>query len=67
MKSMFAMLFLGALAIASAGRSTAVSAAPAPTVAPQFGDCRWYCGSKSFTTRAACQAACTNDFCEQIC
>lgn len=48
---------------ATAARPAASAARPAP----QFGSCRWYCGSRSFTTRATCQAACPTDFCEQIC
>lgn len=33
---------------------------------PEFGGCRWYCGSKSYTTRSQCQANCAFQ-CEDIC
>lgn len=64
MKSLFAMLFLCTLTIATAAtRPAPVSAAPA---APQFGSCRWYCGSTSFLTQSACQQACPIE-CDEIC
>lgn len=70
-RSLMASLFLVAMcAIASGSRATppaTSSATPASATAPQFGACRWYCGSKSFTTLGACQAACSNDVCEEIC
>lgn len=31
-----------------------------------WGTCRWYCGSKSYSTAAACDAACSFE-CEPIC
>ena len=70
------------LMIAMGGNATAPSAAAptapslseptapdvcAPPVAdPEFGGCRWYCGSKSYTTRSQCQANCATE-CEDIC
>ena len=33
---------------------------------PEWGSCRWYCGSKSYSTRAECQAKCAFQ-CEDIC
>ena len=33
---------------------------------PEFGGCRWYCGSKSYLTRSQCQANCATQ-CEDIC
>jgi hypothetical protein len=63
MKSMFALLFLGALAIASAAGSTPAVAAPTP---PHSGTCHWFCGTTQFRTQAACVAACGPN-CEPIC
>ena len=65
-KFILALLALVCLFLASTSAPSA-SAAPSTDDVPQFGACRWYCGSKSFTTKAACTAVCTNDFCEQIC
>jgi hypothetical protein len=33
---------------------------------PEFGSCRWYCGSHSYTTQSQCQANCSSS-CEEIC
>ena len=33
---------------------------------PQWGGCRWYCGSKSYQTQSQCQSNCSTA-CEQIC
>lgn len=38
----------------------------APPAEPEFGGCRWYCGSKSYLTRSQCQANCSTQ-CEDIC
>jgi hypothetical protein len=71
MKAIFAaMSLVCALTFALGDSGTPVSAAPlsaaaAPTP-PQFGACRWYCGSRSFTTAAACAASCSFE-CDQIC
>lgn len=69
------------LAFAVAATATAPSAAPptapsltepitpdvcAPPADPEFGGCRWYCGSHSYTTRTQCQANCATQ-CEDIC
>jgi hypothetical protein len=65
---------MGGIAIAP---SSAAPAAPsltepitpdvcAPPADPEFGGCRWYCGSKSYTTRSQCQANCATT-CEDIC
>ncbi|TMQ07789.1 MAG: hypothetical protein E6J90_42440 [Deltaproteobacteria bacterium] len=48
---------------AAAAPSTPAATAPTP---PHFGACRWYCGSKSFTTASACAAACPFE-CDEIC
>lgn len=37
-----------------------------PMQDPGFGGCRWYCGSRSYTTRSQCQANCSTQ-CEDIC
>ena len=67
-KFILALLALVCLFLAStATRGSTAVAAPSTDEPPQFGACRWYCGSKSFQTKSACQAACTTDFCEQIC
>jgi len=44
--------------------SPATCESPAPD--PEWGGCRWYCGSKSYATRAQCQAQCSSQ-CEDIC
>ena len=48
--------------------SLAAPAAPDSCAAPEpgFGSCRWYCGSRSYTTQSQCQANCGTE-CEQIC
>lgn len=70
-RSLFATLFLVgmcALATGSQAASPARTTTIAPAApAPQIGGCRWYCGSKPFLTRSACDAACTTDVCEPIC
>jgi hypothetical protein len=47
-----------------------VNAPTAPAVCapadPDFGGCRWYCGSHSYTTQSQCQAHCSSS-CEEIC
>jgi len=61
------------LMIAMDGSGTAPTAAttapsvsaPAPTD-PGWGGCRWYCGSRSYSTAAQCAAVCSVA-CEQIC
>ena len=75
-----ALPLLCLLTLAMAGNTTAPPAAapatpaldstPAPDVcappADEWGACRWYCGSKSYATRAQCQANCSTT-CEDIC
>ena len=76
-KRSVALLFLLCLLTSAMGGSgTAPSmAAPTPSLIapdtceqpdPQWGGCRWYCGSKSYLTRAQCQANCSTT-CEPIC
>jgi len=62
------------LAFALGGGGAAPTAAPSTTPSvtspaapdPGWGSCRWYCGSKSYTTAAQCAANCSFT-CEQIC
>lgn len=80
-KRMFAVLpLLCVLALAMGGNATTPSAASpaaplltapiAPDVCapadPEWGACRWYCGSKSYLTAAQCDANCAAE-CEVIC
>jgi len=74
-KRMLAVLpLLCVLALAMAGSGSAPSAAaptaPAmsepPVPDPEWGACRWYCGSKSYATAAQCDANCAFE-CEDIC
>jgi hypothetical protein len=75
--AVLSLLFV--LTIAMGGSVTAPTAAAPMTpslsapemcepVAPdtQWGGCRWYCGTKSYLTRAQCQANCSS-VCEPIC
>ena len=80
-KKVLAVLpLLCVLTLAMGGNATAPTAA-APTTpalsepttpdvcaapADEWGACRWYCGSKSYATRAQCQANCSTQ-CEDIC
>jgi hypothetical protein len=67
------MFAMGGIAIAP---SAAAPAAPSLTepitpdvcapADPEFGGCRWYCGSRSYTTQSQCQANCAFQ-CEDIC
>jgi len=66
-RSLMAALFLISLgAIATGSQAASQTSRPPAPSAPQFGSCRWYCGSKSYTTQAACQAVCTSE-CDLIC
>jgi hypothetical protein len=78
-KAMLPLLFC-ALVFAMAASAIAPSAAAPPTPSltapagadtiapsdPEWGSCRWYCGSKSYATRAECQSKCAFP-CEDIC
>ena len=33
---------------------------------PEFGSCRWYCGSRSYTSASQCAAQCQTE-CDEIC
>lgn len=70
-----------AMAAQAAAPTTAVTTTPSVTAptppatcspamsAPEgdrFGSCRWYCGSKSYSTAAQCAANCRVE-CEEIC
>ena len=72
-KRMLAVLPLVCVLMIAMGGSGAVPTAAAPTgpslsapTDPGWGACRWYCGSKSYSTAAACDAACVAP-CEVIC
>ena len=62
-KLIIAPLMLAALFAVVGGARQPAAAAP---TAPEFGACRWYCGSASFVKRTDCQAVCS-EACEQIC
>jgi hypothetical protein len=55
-------------AASSTTPSVTVPAAPASFMPaePEWGGCRWYCGSKSYATAAQCAANCSFT-CEPIC
>jgi len=60
------MIALGGSGNVPAAASTTPSmTAPMPTD-PGWGSCRWYCGSKSYSTASQCAANCSFA-CEQIC
>ena len=75
-----ALTLLGLLTLATPGDIAAppAGASSTPTLdsttapevcappADEWGGCRWYCGSKSYSTRAQCQANCSTE-CEVIC
>ena len=67
---MFAMGGSATTPTAAAPAAPALTAPDAPAVCapadPEFGGCRWYCGSKSYTTQSQCQANCRTT-CEEIC
>ena len=66
-RSLMAALFLVSMsAIATGSQAASQTTEPPAASAPQFGSCRWYCGSKSYTTQSACQAACSFE-CDLIC
>ena len=80
-KKLLAVLPLLSLLMFAMGGSPTTPAASAPAAPsltepiapdlytpaePEFGGCRWYCGSRSYTTRSQCQANCTTT-CEDIC
>ena len=66
-RSLIAALFLVSMsAIAMGSQAASPTRQPPAASAPQFGSCRWYCGAKSYTTQAACQAACSFE-CDEIC
>jgi hypothetical protein len=66
-RSLMAALFLVSMsAIAMGSQATSPRSQPPAASAPQFGGCRWYCGSKSYLTRSQCQANCSFE-CDQIC
>lgn len=81
MKRTFAVLPLLLVVMFAMGGSALAPNAAAPTAPsltepispevcapadPEFGGCRWYCGSKSYLTRSQCQANCATQ-CEDIC
>ena len=66
-RSLIAALFLISLgAIATGSQAASQTSQPPAASAPQFGGCRWYCGSKSYLTQSQCQANCSFE-CDQIC
>ena len=69
-RSLFAALFMVSLCAVTTGSQAAPSASttvePASSTAPQFGGCRWYCGSQAFLTQSACQVVCSSA-CDEIC
>ena len=81
MKKLLAVLPLLCVLTLAMGGTTAAPTAATPatpsltdTTAPEicappadeWGACRWYCGSKSYSTRAQCEANCNTE-CEDIC
>jgi len=69
------LLCLLTLAMGGSGAAPSVAAPTTPSLTapdvceqpePQWGACRWYCGSKSYQTRSQCQSNCSTE-CEQIC
>ena len=46
--------------------ATSIAPAVSQPEPPGWGACRWYCGSKSYSTAAQCAANCRVE-CEQIC
>ena len=66
-RSLMAALFLVSMsAIAMGSQATSLGSQPPAASAPQFGGCRWYCGSKSYLTQSQCQANCSFE-CDEIC
>ena len=66
-RSLMAAPFLVSMSAIAMSSQAASQPTQSPAAsAPQFGGCRWYCNSKSYLTRAECQAACSFA-CEQIC
>ena len=71
-KRMIAVLPLICLLMVAMGGSDVPTAASSTTPSmtapthPGGGGCRWYCGSKSYSTAAACDANCSFE-CEVIC
>ena len=66
----FAMAGSGTGPSAAAPTTPSLTAPTAPDLCappePGFGSCRWYCGSRSYTTQSQCQANCGAE-CDQIC
>ena len=78
-KAVLPLLFsLVVLAMAASAIAPSAAAPPTPSLTaptgpdtivpsdPEWGGCRWYCGSKSYLTQAQCQANCAFA-CEVIC
>jgi hypothetical protein len=67
---MFAMGGTATAPTSAAPMTPSVTAPTAPDLCappdPEFGSCRWYCGSHSYTTQSQCQAHCSSS-CEEIC
>ena len=68
MKKLFLAPFALAALFALSGATRTTPAASAETIAPDFGGCRYFCGSKPniFTTRISCERVCTQG-CEEVC
>ena len=62
---MFAMVGSASAPTAAPLTPSASPAVCAPSD-PSFGGCRWYCGSRSYSTAAECAAHCSTE-CEEIC
>ncbi len=60
----------GTAPTAAAPTTPSVTAPSAPAMTlpadPGWGACRWYCGSKSYTTASECAAKCPVE-CDEIC
>lgn len=69
MKGFFLLAAMLGLTVIGTASTTAATRAPAsPASETDFGACRYYCGSHSYTTLAQCSAVCGGPSnCDKIC
>jgi hypothetical protein len=66
--SMMKRFFLLAAVLGLTALGTAPATEPEPAPAPEWGTCKWYCGSTPYNTLAQCAAAWGGSGnCDEIC